>query len=326
MDYKSAGVNIDTAEELVSWLQENQDDATHKELRVEGIGGFASLFRLPSGMKNPCIVSCTDGVGTKLKLAFEFKDYESVGVDLVAMCVNDMATVGAQPLFFLDYFSIGKLELDIAKPFLAGVMKACRESHCLLIGGETAEMPGFYPKGEFDCAGFAVGVVDGSEAWGKNRVKEGDRLYGIRSSGFHSNGYSLIRKIFEKDIGEHIDVLKRPTRLYVKPVLDLLKDRVEIHAAAHITGGGFDNVGRVIPKGLGWKVPKFEFPEIYREVKSRTGLDDRKILKTFNCGFGFILIAPEDSRQSIEKAFGEIHDFGLIAKSASEERLDWGNW
>lgn len=324
MDYKSAGVDIDAAEELVGWLRSQPEDAMHKDLKVEGIGGFASLFRIPKDVSNPCMVSCTDGVGTKLKIAFEFKKYRSVGQDLVAMCVNDLVTLGARPLFFLDYFSTGQLDLNITKEFLSGVIEACKESECSLVGGETAEMPGFYPKGEFDCAGFSVGVVDEKKVWTKNRVKAGDKVFAVKSSGFHSNGYSLLRKVFENSMSEYSETLAIPTRLYVKPVLKLIQNQTEIHSAAHITGGGMENVARVIPDGLSWEVPQFEMPPIYQEIKKRTGISNRELLRTFNCGVGFVLIAPKESRSSILEAFGDCQDFGEI--KTGPEKFQWGSW
>ena len=202
MDYKQAGVDVAAGDALVDWLKStNPKKFPHQDKIVSGIGGFAALFRADfSKMKEPCLVSCTDGVGTKVKLAAEFGRYREVAQDLVAMCVNDMVCCGAQPLFFLDYYATGKLQLDAAKDFLSGVRDACHESDCALIGGETAEMPGVYHEKDFDCAGFAVGVVDKPEALGPHRVKVGDRLLGLASSGFHSNGYSLLRKVFAEDL------------------------------------------------------------------------------------------------------------------------------
>lgn len=295
--YKAAGVDVDTGDALVDWLAGGvSSKSAHAEKIVDGIGGFASLFRFPfSHLKKPCLVTCTDGVGTKVLLAAHYKQFSGIGQDLVAMCVNDLICTGGDPLLFLDYYAVGKLDLEEAKQFLSSVRQACADSNCALVGGETAEMPGVYKPGDFDCAGFAVGVVDEPEAWGAAKVRAGDRLLGLSSSGFHSNGYSLLRKVFEKDLDLWKDELLKPTALYVKFVQALKASKVEVHAAAHITGGGTENIPRVLPESLKWTPRFWEFPEPYKEVQRRTGMSDDEMRTTLNCGVGFVLILPDSS-------------------------------
>lgn len=322
IDYKSAGVDIEAGESLVSWLKTEQPSQwPHQDRLVEGIGGFAALFRanFPE-MKSPCLVSATDGVGTKLKLAVQFEQYAGLGQDLVAMCVNDLICCGAQPLFFLDYYATGKLQLPVAKSFLSGLKNACIEANCALIGGETAEMPGVYHQGDFDCAGFAVGIVDEEKTLGRHRVKEGDCVIGVSSSGFHSNGFSLLRQVFAEDAEEYKEVLLTPTALYVKLVHALLQ-QVELHALAHITGGGMDNLNRVLPQELSIKVQSWQVPEIFSIVRQRTEMTTQKMLQTLNCGIGFCLVLPEAQKQQAIKTVQDMNfqafDLGiLIADSA----------
>jgi phosphoribosylformylglycinamidine cyclo-ligase len=291
IDYKQAGVDIEQGDALVDWLKKSQPKAwPHQDKLVSGIGGFSALFRADfKGMQDPCLVSCTDGVGTKIKLASYFKTYASVGQDLVAMCVNDMLCVGAQPLFFLDYYATGKLDSAAAQEFLGGVQKACLESELALIGGETAEMPGVYQPGDFDCAGFCVGVVDRPKALGEHFVKAGDKLIAIASSGFHSNGYSLLRKVFEKDLDAHEKILMEPTALYVEIMQKVLKQDFGVHAAAHITGGGLDNILRVIPDGMAVNLNPWKVPASFLKVKKRAEIPWPSLLTTLNCGLGMVL-------------------------------------
>jgi len=300
VDYKSSGVDVEAGDSLVDWLadSENKIKIPHAERIVSGIGGFASIFRagFPE-MKKPCLVTCTDGVGTKVKLAAQYQRLEGIGQDLVAMCVNDLICTGGRPLLFLDYYAAGKLDLPSAKTFLQSVRQACAESDCALVGGETAEMPGVYHDRDFDCAGFAVGVVDEDKTLGAHLVKKGDRLLGISSSGFHSNGFSLLRQVFAADMDQWIDELMRPTALYVKLFKDL-QQQCELHALAHITGGGVDNIPRVLPNDLKWNQKNWSWPEGFREVQKRTGLGDEKMLKTLNCGVGLALILPESEANS----------------------------
>lgn len=301
IDYKSSGVNVEIGDEVVDWLkeEENSRPSIFKNNMIEGIGGFASLFRWDfSKMKKPCLVTCTDGVGTKVKIASYFNDYSKVGQDLVAMCVNDLICTGAQPLLFLDYYATGKLKIEMARAFLAGVREACEESQCALVGGETAEMPGVYQENDFDCAGFAVGVVDEDQALGSHRVKVGDCVIGISSSGFHSNGYSLLRKVFANDLDKWRDDLLRPTFLYAR-VAKKIMEKAEVHAFAHITGGGVENIPRIIPEGYEWEMMEWEIPSLFKEVQQRTGLTDFELKRTLNCGVGFVVVLPEKEKEIV---------------------------
>jgi phosphoribosylformylglycinamidine cyclo-ligase len=318
ISYKKSGVDVDAGDALVDWLalEENKKPLPHADQIVSGIGGFASLFRASfSQYKKPCLVTCTDGVGTKVKLASQFRRYDGIGQDLVAMCVNDLICTGGDPLLFLDYYATGKLDLDDAKAFLKSVREACRQSDCALVGGETAEMPGVYAQNDFDCAGFAVGVVDEEKAWGPRWVQDGDQVLGISSSGFHSNGYSLLRKVFEKDLSDWVEVLLKPTALYVKLIQEL-KTQIEIHAAAHITGGGIENVNRVLPAQLSWKMKTWAWPSLFHEVQKRTGLSTEEMQKTLNCGIGFVLILPASqialASQVIQKQGYQVYDLGSL--------------
>lgn len=319
IDYKQAGVDIQAGDALVDWLKLTNPKWPNQHLQREGIGGFAALFRADfAHFKKPCLVSCTDGVGTKVKLAVQAESYQGVGQDLVAMCVNDLICTGGQPLFFLDYFASGKLHLHQAKDFLTGVREACLESDMLLIGGETAEMPGVYEGRDFDCAGFAVGVVDEDEALGAHRVKIGDRLLGVASSGFHSNGFSLLRKLFAQDIDSWMEELLKPTALYpglVKKALSLSG----LRAAAHITGGGLDNISRVLPEKTKARIESWPVPAPFIEVKKRSQLPWGELLKTLNCGVGFVLVVAPDQFDSHMKALSSeghrLMDLGKIEES-----------
>lgn len=323
--YKKAGVDVEAGEKLVDWLQTQHSVDSHpfhKHL-ISGIGGFASIFKLPSGYKKPCLVSCTDGVGTKILLALEAGKFQGLGQDLVAMCLNDLIVQGASPLFFLDYFATGHLDLKITQDFLLGVQKACQEGQCLLVGGETAEMPGFYSKGQFDCAGFAVGVVEEDHIITGQQVQEGDCVLGIESSGFHSNGYALLRQVFKDDLHKYLEQLLTPTRLYVEPVCRLLRQNVAIHAMSHITGGGIDNIGRVLKKGLSLTLTDWQWPPLYKEIQKRTSMTAVETLKTFNCGIGYVVIVPPSSVAAVEAEFLKknwtTHPLGFIEKSLPED-------
>lgn len=327
MNYKTAGVDTEAGDRLVDWLQSSKGQVPHQDRIVSGIGGFASLFNIQfPEMKKPLLVTCTDGVGTKVKIAAEFQDYEGVGQDLVAMCVNDLICTGGRPLMFLDYYATGKLDLKAAQQFLASVRRACHESDCALIGGETAEMPGVYQNNDFDCAGFAVGIVDEEKAWGPHKVKEGDCLIGISSSGFHSNGYSLLRKVFAPDLNAHKQMLLTPTALYVKLALELQKS-VEVHAAAHVTGGGIENLPRVLPSHLSIMIPKlWTLPAVYDEVRRRTQLSTFELLKTFNCGMGFVFVVPAESEKTVietaEKMNFKAWPLGTVVKRSGNKILE----
>lgn len=342
IDYKKSGVDIQAGDDLVSWLQippknaqENlsstsvltnkqtaaQTESTQLKVKsdvpdisarvVSGIGGFAALFdgRFQS-MEKPLLVSSTDGVGTKVKLASYFGDFSRVGHDLVGMCANDLICTGGTPLFFLDYYAVGKLDLLSAQSFLTGVREACALSHMVLIGGETAEMPGVYQAGDFDCAGFSVGVVDESKMWGAHRVHENDIVIGLESSGYHSNGYSLIRKVFEGEYEKYRDWLLEPTRLYVNASIQL-KAEFEVHAAAHMTGGGIENLPRVLPTHLKAQVKKWNLPDCFIEVQKRSGLSDEEMRQTFNCGIGLTLIVPPGRENEIVQ---RLSDWGYPAQ------------
>ena len=300
LDYKSAGVDIEAGNALVDRIKPIAAKTRNAGV-MAGLGGFGSLFELPlDRYKNPVLVSGTDGVGTKLKLALDMNLHHTVGIDLVAMCVNDIVVQGAEPLFFLDYFATGKLDVDTAASVIGGIGQGCEQAGAALVGGETAEMPGMYSDGDYDLAGFCVGIVEKDKIIDGSKVKAGDKLIGIASSGPHSNGYSLIRKIVERsdfslnDLvnGEMLGkTLLEPTRIYVKPLLTLLKS-VDVHAMAHITGGGItENLPRVLPSELSAKIDlnSWQMPEIFAwlQQQGNVALDD--MLVTFNCGIGMIV-------------------------------------
>ena len=289
--YKKAGVDVSKADQLVRWLKTKPFlRSCHQNDEFSRLGGFSALFPVDfSSFESPYLVSATDGVGTKLKIACQFQEYKNLGQDLVAMCLNDLVCSGAQPLFFLDYFSTSRLDFNEVQPFLEGVGESCQKCDCVLVGGETAEMPGVYPPGVFDCAGFAVGVVDRPHILGRHRVACKDVILGVSSSGFHSNGYSLLRKLFEADLESYYKELLTPTYLYVELVKRWQK-RKGLKAVAHITGGGLDNLLRILPKGLKAKLQRWPFPELVKEVQKRGGFSEQELLKTFNCGVGLMAI------------------------------------
>jgi len=299
MDYKDSGVDVEKGDALVSWLQESDGKTTpHQKRIISGIGGFASVFNINfPEMKDPCLVSATDGVGTKLKLAIDQKNYSGLGQDLVAMCVNDLVCTGARPLFFLDYFATGKLDLAQVKPFLKGLRAACHSVGCSLLGGETAEMPGLYAPKDFDCAGFAVGIVDREKMINPEQVKAGNTVIGLASSGFHSNGYSLLRRLFADDFDQFGEELLKPTALYSNGLLSGLYEKgLAAHAFAHITGGGINNIKRVLPSSLGVQFQSWEFSSLVKEAQVRGKLSDKQMLETFNCGIGMMLVIPEEQQ------------------------------
>lgn len=329
VDYKQAGVDIEKGDKLVDWIKsQSETTSPFKHNLVSGVGGFASIFKANfKDMKSPCLVSCTDGVGTKVLLANEYEKYHEVGIDLVAMSINDMICSGARPLFFLDYYACGKLELEAAQAFISGVKSACDQTQCMLIGGETAEMPGVYKDKDFDCAGFAVGVVDEHLMIGKHKVEEGNVLIGLSSSGFHSNGYSLVRKLFDKDMDQWIDDIIKPTHLYSEVVLNLY-DKNYLNAAAHITGGGLDNLLRVMPNGLEVEITPWKLSKLYSEAKTRSELSDVDFLKTFNCGIGMVLVVPADQHLNVVKALEscpfDVHNLGVIQRSNDSNKApEW---
>jgi phosphoribosylformylglycinamidine cyclo-ligase len=312
LNYKSAGVDIEAGNNLVERIKPIAA-RTRTAGVMAGLGGFGSMFELPlDRYREPVLVSGTDGVGTKLKLAGEMNVHDTIGIDLVAMCVNDIIVQGAEPLFFLDYFATGRLDVDTAAAVIEGIGTGCEQAGAALVGGETAEMPGMYPDGEYDLAGFCVGIVEKSKALDGSKVKVGDKLIGIASSGPHSNGYSLIRKIlavsgaqldapFEgKTLGE---TLLAPTRIYVKPLLTLL-NKIGVHALAHITGGGItENLPRVLLDGIHAEIDlsSWQMPEIFKWLQAQGNVAEADMLTTFNCGIGMIVcVAPEDEQAALE--------------------------
>jgi phosphoribosylformylglycinamidine cyclo-ligase len=297
LSYRSAGVNIDAGNALVERIKPIAA-RTRIPGVLAGLGGFGSLFELPPRFRNPVLVAGTDGVGTKLKLAQALNRHDTIGIDLVAMCVNDIVVQGAEPLFFLDYFACGALDVEVAAAVVEGIGKGCELAGCALVGGETAEMPGMYAAGEYDLAGFCVGAVEKDEILDGSRVRPGDALIGLASSGPHSNGYSLIRKIVERaeadlhtSLGEQ---LLAPTRIYVKPLLALLKE-FPVHAFAHITGGGItENLPRVLPEGVSARIDPRNWtrPPVFRWLQEQGGVEAEEMLRTFNCGVGMIVCVP----------------------------------
>ncbi|MDB6001468.1 MAG: purM [Rhizobacter sp.] len=303
LSYRDAGVDIEAGDALVDRIKP-MARRTMREGVLAGIGGFGALFEVPKRYKEPVLVSGTDGVGTKLRLAFEWGAHDTVGIDLVAMSVNDVLVQGAEPLFFLDYFACGKLDVDTAARVVGGIARGCEESGCALIGGETAEMPGMYPAGEYDLAGFCVGVVEKSGIVDGRHIAVGDVVLGLQSSGVHSNGYSLVRKIVERSaqsLPQTLDGLPfrervmAPTRLYVKPVLALMKD-VVVKGMSHITGGGLvENIPRCLPDGVKAVLDSSRWPrpEIFDWLQREGGVAEAEMHRTFNCGVGFVLIVAQ---------------------------------
>lgn len=311
VEYKDAGVNIHEGYKTVSLIKEHTKKTFIPGV-LNGIGSFAGMFEL-SGYKNPVIVSGTDGVGTKLDIAFRMKKYDTVGIDCVAMCVNDILCHGAKPIFFLDYLACGKLEAEVAADMVKGVSEGCMQAGCALIGGETAEMPGFYRDGEYDIAGFAVGVVERDKIIDGSKIEDGDVLIGIASSGVHSNGYSLVRKIIPdieidfngKKIGEELLI---PTKIYVKTILKLIED-FDIKGMAHITGGGFyENIPRMFKGDFTAVIDKnsFEIPEIFKYMMAQ-GVSEEHMFNTFNMGIGYVLCV---NKKDVENIMAAIENMG----------------
>ena len=319
MSYYDAGVDIDAGYRLV----ENIKPYVKRTIRPEvlsGIGGFGAMFEISKNYKNPVLVSGTDGVGTKLKLAFKLGKHDRIGIDLVAMSVNDILVQGAEPLFFLDYFACGRLDVDIATRVVKGIASGCEQAGCALIGGETAEMPGMYPDHEYDLAGFAVGVVEKDRIIDGQSITEGDAVLGLASSGPHSNGYSLIRKVLEEshtDIAASLngkvlmDTIMEPTRIYVKPLLDLLK-HFPVKGMAHITGGGLvENIPRILPEGLAavLKRSAWDMPELFGWLQQQGKITDCEMHRVFNCGIGMALII---SNEHVEAVMKELRNAGEV--------------
>nr|WP_224746103.1 phosphoribosylformylglycinamidine cyclo-ligase [Neiella litorisoli] len=331
LSYKDAGVDIDAGNALVDRIKHVAKRTSRPEV-MGGLGGFGALCQLPKGYDEPVLVAGTDGVGTKLRLAIDLKKHDTVGIDLVAMCVNDLIVQGAEPLFFLDYYATGKLAVDTAADVVTGIGAGCELSGCALIGGETAEMPGMYEGDDYDMAGFCVGVVEKAKILDGSKVAAGDALIALGSSGPHSNGYSLIRKILEvsgadtseafgdKTLGE---ALLEPTRIYVKSTLELLKT-VDVHAISHITGGGFwENIPRVLPAqtkavidGNSW-----QWPEIFNWLQKQGNVETHEMYRTFNCGVGLVVALPQEQ---VEQALALLQQHGeeawLIGSIAAAEQ------
>ncbi len=329
--YKKSGVNISLANKLVKHLTNlsKKDVKKTNSFSQKGvIGGFGSLFDISNlKIKDPVIVSCTDGVGTKIELANKFKKFDTIGIDLVAMCVNDLIVQGAKPLFFLDYIAVGKLELNKTKKILKGIFKGCKISGCKLIGGETAEMPGIYSKDKFDLAGFSVGIVSKKKIIDKNNVKKGNIILAIPSNGIHSNGYSLVRSIIKKNkIPRKLkkEILK-PTKIYTNEILKLLNKNF-VNAAAHITGGGLiENLLRSIPKNLTLNIDlsKIKITSVFKWLKSKN-ISNQEMLRTFNCGVGFCIIVKKKNIIKIKKVFPKNfipYEIGYISKDNKKFNL-----
>jgi phosphoribosylformylglycinamidine cyclo-ligase len=335
LTYKDAGVDIDAGEELVTRIGPAAK-ATRRPGADADLGGFGGLFDLKAaGFKDPILVSGTDGVGTKLKLAIDTRKFDGIGQDLVAMCVNDIVVQGAEPLFFLDYYATGKLDVDAAAITVGGIARACKESGCALIGGETAEMPGLYAKGDFDLAGFTVGAVERDAILPKlDTMKEGDVLIGFASSGVHSNGYSLVRKVVEKSglgleapspfgDGTLGEALLTPTRLYVKPALAAMKAG-GVKGLAHITGGGItDNLPRCLPDGLDGEVnlDAITVLPVFQWLAKQAGIAEGEMLRTFNCGIGMVAVTDEKDADAVIAAFGGGVRIGKLIKGEGEAKV-----
>ncbi len=333
ISYRDAGVDIEAGDALVERIKPFAKRTMRPEV-MGGIGGFGSLFEVPKKFKNPILVSGTDGVGTKLKLAFQLNKHDTVGIDLVAMSVNDILVQGAEPLFFLDYFACGKLDVDAAAQVIQGIAQGCEQSGCALVGGETAEMPGMYPPGEYDLAGFAVGCVDKDAIINGSTIAAGDVVLGLASSGAHSNGYSLIRKLIDKsgiDMNSDFhgkpfrDVVMAPTRIYVKPLLKLIS-AMPVKGMAHITGGGItENIPRVLPEGLTAEIKQgsWVMPELFKWLQAQGNVTDDEMHRTFNCGIGMaVVVAKENAEAAIKllQAEGEqVWQIGHIRASQAGE-------
>ncbi|MCA7011487.1 phosphoribosylformylglycinamidine cyclo-ligase [Dickeya dadantii] len=321
LSYKDAGVDIDAGNALVDRIKGVVKQTRRPEV-MGGLGGFGALCALPQKYREPVLVSGTDGVGTKLRLAMDLQRHDTIGIDLVAMCVNDLVVQGAEPLFFLDYYATGKLDVDTAARVITGIAEGCKQSGCALVGGETAEMPGMYHGDDYDVAGFCVGVVEKADIIDGSKVREGDALIALASSGPHSNGYSLIRKILEvsgadpeqvqldgKPLADH---LLAPTKIYVKSVLSLIEN-VDVHAISHLTGGGFwENIPRVLPEGMQATIDEssWQWPAVFEWLQQSGNVSRHEMYRTFNCGVGMIIALPADQA---DKAIAHLNASGETA-------------
>jgi len=342
LTYADSGVDIDKANRLVDRIKDIAKSTPRSGVMGE-IGGFGGLFSLNlSNVSNPVLVSATDGVGTKLNIAFMMDKHDTIGIDLVAMCVNDIIVQGAKPLFFLDYLAMGNLDNSVAEKIIKGIAKGCNLSGCALIGGETAEMPGLYKKGEYDLSGFSVGIVDNDKIVDGSYIRNGHKLIGLASSGLHSNGFSLVRKIFfdkcKFDVNTKIDEfgttlgeeLIKPTIIYVPTILSLLRD-LPIHGLVHITGGGIDeNIIRVIPEACKAIVHKdaWEIPPVFKVLKKEGGVSDYEMQRTFNNGIGMVLVVPDKSAQEVMDRLGAMNEKAyfigeIVSRKNNEEQTQW---
>jgi phosphoribosylformylglycinamidine cyclo-ligase len=338
LTYRDAGVDIDAGDELVERIKGHVRRTMRPEVLTD-LGGFAGLCALPTGYREPLLVSCTDGVGTKLKLAFLTGKHDTVGVDLVAMNVNDLVVSGAEPLFFLDYFASGRLEVGVAEQVIAGIADGCQQAGCALLGGETAELPGFYAAGEYDLAGFCVGVVEKSRRIDGRRLAVGDKLLGIASSGFHSNGYSLVRRVFldelQADLSRPLDGMERPlgelllapTRIYVRALRKLAAADL-LHGAAHITGGGLvDNPTRMLPSGaplkLQVRLDSWPVPPVMQALARAGRVAPEEMRRTFNLGIGMIAAVPaaraDEARRILEDEGESVYEIGAVAEASAPD-------
>jgi phosphoribosylformylglycinamidine cyclo-ligase len=335
LSYRDAGVDIDAGDSLVERIKPWAKRTMRPEV-LGGIGGFGALTRLPERYKEPILVSGTDGVGTKLKLAFTLNRHDTVGIDLVAMSVNDILVQGAEPLFFLDYFACGKLDVDIAEQVIRGIATGCEQAGCALIGGETAEMPGMYPAGEYDLAGFAVGVVERAEILDGSQIKPGDVLLGLASSGAHSNGYSLIRKVIERTRMDWLtdfngrpfaDVIMEPTRIYVKPLLALMQ-AMPVKGMAHITGGGLiGNIPRILPETVAAKIDatSWTMPPLFTWLAREGQVAQDEMYRTFNCGIGMVVVMAAEyadaAIQHLTVAGEQVYRLGTVVPRNNDEAV-----
>ncbi|RUR32829.1 phosphoribosylformylglycinamidine cyclo-ligase [Vreelandella andesensis] len=334
LSYKDAGVDIDAGNALVNRIKHVAKRTTRPEV-LGGLGGFGALCELPAGYKQPVLVSGTDGVGTKLRLAMDLGKHDTIGIDLVAMCVNDLIVAGAEPLLFLDYYATGKLDVDIATDVVTGIGAGCEQAGCALVGGETAEMPGMYEGNDYDLAGFCVGIVEKAEILDGSKVAEGDVLLGLASSGPHSNGYSLIRKILEvsnASLNDSVDgqplgdALMAPTRIYVKSLLSMMRGTdIPVHALSHITGGGLlENIPRVLPDTLAAHVDlsTWQRPEVFNWLQAQGNVSETEMHRVLNCGIGMVVVVPQahaDRAMTHLKAQGEtVYQIGQIIQRQEE--------
>ena len=334
--YEKSGVNINAADNFVKFISSISTKNKGKK-KFQNIGGFGSISSIPKDIKKPKIVACTDGVGTKVEIANTLNKFDTIGIDLVAMSVNDLIVQGAKPLLFLDYISINKIDLKKLKSILKGIVKGCKISNCELVGGETAEMPGTYAKGKFDIAGFAVGIVDGNKVLDKRNIKKNDLILAVPSNGIHSNGYSLVRYVLKKNNinFKNNKFLKKelikPTKIYVNEILNLIKSKL-LNSCANITGGGLeDNIKRVIPDGFSADIDldKVKTKKIFKWLK-QNNINDKEMLKTFNCGVGFCLIIKPQNLKKINKFFSKEFKPYVIGKITSGKnkvklngKIDW---